>query len=182
MCLNGGQILNSMALPFFMVAPTKLSMEWFPASQRTTITAISAVSCEVGFAASFFIPNLTTSITDIMSHSLSASITCLFMTLSLSCIPNRPLVPPSSGAAFLDEISKNDSRNLQSELGFVFRNHKFLWVAGACGLGSGVWTGWCPELPAVVAQNYKEREADTLSLVANLATIYSGRHCYWTHC
>ena len=99
--MNAGQMFNGLAFPLFMVAPTRLSMEWFEESQRTTITAIAAVSCEVGFAASFFIPHFTDNVEEILSQSVTLSIGALFAAMSLSCMPARPADPPSLGTVLI---------------------------------------------------------------------------------
>ena len=48
-------MLNGLAAPVCMAAPSLISATWFPADQRTTATSLSLLSGNVGFALGFII-------------------------------------------------------------------------------------------------------------------------------
>ena len=48
-------MLNGLAGPVCMAAPSLISATWFPADQRTTATSIIILSGNVGFALAFVI-------------------------------------------------------------------------------------------------------------------------------
>ena len=96
--LHAAQILNGIAGPVLIAAPSRLSALWFPPRQRTTVTAIANASF-VGAALGFFLcPAVLQGNPDNVPALLG-------ITLGMSCIPlvcvacycpDHPAVPPSA--------------------------------------------------------------------------------------
>ena len=78
--LHLAQILNGIAGPVLIAAPSRLSALWFPPHQRTTVTAVANASF-VGAAIGFFLcPAVLNDNPDNVPH-------LLLITLGLACAP-----------------------------------------------------------------------------------------------
>jgi len=154
----------------FMASPSQLSASWFSPRYRNTITAISVVFCEIGYAIAFFIPNFSNDVPLILLVELFIALLAAICTFTLVFLPGRPKRRGST--AGLKRPSAITVLSL--EVGQAFRNCSFVVVAMAMGLCGGVWTGWCPDIADVMVGTFTEDQGDQLSLVANLATIAGG--------
>ena len=100
-----GQILNAAVGPIVMATPPKLSVDWFPVSQRTTATAFSAVSNSFGVAFGFvLVPALVTKFDSMGYAGVQFMLfTEFWMTLVIAIMifayfPAYPPTPPSRSA------------------------------------------------------------------------------------
>eukprot|EP00808_Paulinella_micropora_P020424 g8816.t1 len=107
--VNLGQVLNAMAGPLFMVTPTRLSFLWFPQRYRTSITAIAAVSTEVGLAAAFLLPRFENDFTRVLLQQATSSFWCVVLSLSFLLLPAHPNAAPSRAAALDLAIQREES-------------------------------------------------------------------------
>uniref|UniRef100_A0AAQ4PQM1 Solute carrier family 49 member 4 n=1 Tax=Gasterosteus aculeatus aculeatus TaxID=481459 RepID=A0AAQ4PQM1_GASAC len=154
--IHGGHLLNGLAGPTIMSAGPFLSTTWFAPDQRATATAVASLFCYLGSAASFLVgpqvvpaPNGTgvpaaavTAVSDafirdriqlVMYAELSA-IAVLFAAVLLY-FPSRPPQPPSVAAA-------SQRLSYRSSICRLLSNMRFLMVALAYAVPSGVMAGW----------------------------------------
>lgn len=170
--IHGGHFLNGLAGPTIMSAGPFLSTTWFAPDQRATATAVASLFNYLGGAASFVIgplvvpaPNDTLESTNTMAAAASdssirdkiqlvmyaelAAIAVLFAAILLY-FPSRPPNPPSVAAA-------SQRLSYRSSICRLFSNLRFLMIALAYAVPTGVIAGWSGVLdmiltPAKVSQ------------------------------
>ncbi|XP_051567064.1 solute carrier family 49 member 4-like [Myxocyprinus asiaticus] len=168
--IHGGQLLNGLAGPTIMSAGPLLSTTWFAPDQRATATAIASLVSYLGSACAFLIgplavpaPNDTqivgtaihwdqNHIRDRIQFVLYAEfgmIAALFVAV-LFYFPSRPPIPPSVAAA-------SQRLSYRSSICRLFSNMRFLMIALAYSVPTGVAAGWAGVLdmiltPAKVSQ------------------------------
>lgn len=170
MMLHVGQILNACAYPLFMASPSQLSATWFASGHRNTATAVSVVFCEIGYAIAFFIPSFSIDLPLILLMELLQALLAAVCTFSLVFMPGRPRRRGSVvGLKTMSPLSV-----LAMEIGQALSNGPFMMLAICMGISGGAWTGWCPDISAVMVGTFTEEQGNQLSLVANLATIFGG--------
>ena len=190
-----GQIIIGIPGPVGMAAPPLISSTWFPPYQRTTATAILAVSGYVGIAGSFLIgPAFVDDVKDSNipkidgNYPLNATqeekyqkqINSLlyfeaglqlfvFLVILVYC-PAKPPRPPSFSAATGRVDFKAGAKGL-------CKNYNFLLLATIYGASTGVYGGWC----AVLYQNLSEygisvdaKFAAWLGFIAVISGAFSG--------
>lgn len=168
--LHGGQVLNAMAFPLFMASPTQLSSTWFPAHQRTTVTAVSAIFCEIGYAFAFFIPSFAPSLPEVLLQELNLCLMGFVSSLSLFFLPNHPdRRQPSMASLVTLAIETAEERaspiaELREEVAAAVAKPSFMLLAVLVGVASGVWTGWCPVIPRIMIPHFTEREVRVRAL------------------
>lgn len=169
--LHVGQILNACAYPLFMASPSQLSATWFSQRHRNTVTAIAVVFCEIGYAIAFFIPSFSMNLPLILLVELVIALVAAICTCTLVFIPR---LPKRRGSTANFKMIPSPLETLRMEVGVALCNKQFMIAAITMGLCGGVWTGWCPDIAAVLVGTFTEDQGDQLSLVANLATIVGG--------
>lgn len=161
--IHGGQLLNGLAGPTVMSAGPFLSTTWFGPDQRATATAVASLFCYLGGAASFLVgplvvpaPNDTlaapaaaaaadSSIRDriqLVLYAELAVIAVLFAAVLLY-FPSRPPRPPSVAAA-------GQRLSYRSSVCRLLRNLRFLMIALAYAVPTGVVAGWAGVLDMVL--------------------------------
>jgi MFS family permease len=99
--LHAAQILNGIAGPVLIAAPSRLSAMWFPPGQRTTVTAIANAS-PVGWAIAYF---LCPAVLDGQKDNVPW---LLLLTLGMAAVPllcvavrcpDHPPTPPSAAVS-----------------------------------------------------------------------------------
>uniref|UniRef100_A0A672IMY4 Solute carrier family 49 member 4 n=1 Tax=Salarias fasciatus TaxID=181472 RepID=A0A672IMY4_SALFA len=139
--IHGGQLLNGLAGPTIMSAGPLLSTTWFAPDQRATATAVASLFCYLGGAAAFVVGPLVvpapTTIRDriqLVLYEMIRLVLCLVL-----CSP--PLIG-CSGSVF----STSDWL-----LWFcLLSNLRFLMIALAYAVPTGVWAGWSGVLDMVL--------------------------------
>nr|XP_040025982.1 solute carrier family 49 member 4 [Gasterosteus aculeatus aculeatus] len=172
--IHGGHLLNGLAGPTIMSAGPFLSTTWFAPDQRATATAVASLFCYLGSAASFLVgpqvvpaPNGTgvpaaavTAVSDafirdriqlVMYAELSA-IAVLFAAVLLY-FPSRPPQPPSVAAA-------SQRLSYRSSICRLLSNMRFLMVALAYAVPSGVMAGWGGVLDMVLTPAKVSQQVD----------------------
>ena len=95
-------ILNAAAGPAAMAVPSKLAEDWFPPNERTTATAISALSNQTGVLFLYlFVPTLcpdTTMIDNLKLNILLGALSILNTLLAIFYFPSHPPHAPSLSA------------------------------------------------------------------------------------
>ncbi|XP_047457959.1 solute carrier family 49 member 4 [Mugil cephalus] len=162
--IHGGQLLNGLAGPTIMSAGPYLSTTWFAPDQRATATAVASLFCYLGGAMSFVVgplvvpaPNDThagttasAAVTDrfireriqIVMYAELAAIAVLFAAV-LVYFPSRPPMPPSVAAA-------SQRLSYRSSISRLFSNLRFLMIALAYAVPTGVIAGWSGVLDMVL--------------------------------
>lgn len=162
--IHGGHFLNGLAGPTIMSSGPFLSTTWFAPDQRATATAVASLFCYLGSAASFLVgplavpaPNRTGAATTAgpaVSDSAIRDRIQLVMYAELSVIavlfaavllyfPSRPPMPPSVAAA-------SQRLSYRSSICRLLSNLRFLMVALAYAVPSGVIAGWAGVLDMVL--------------------------------
>lgn len=173
--IHGGQFLNGLAGPTIMSAGPYLSTTWFAPDQRATATAVASLFGYLGAAASFVAgpmvvpaPNNTTShplfwtagtgsdstIKDRIQLVLYAelgAIAVLFVAVLLY-FPSRPPLPPSVAAA-------SQRLSYRSSICRLLSNIRFLMIALAYAVPTGVLAGWSGVLDMVLTPVHVSQEA-----------------------
>ncbi|XP_046553133.1 solute carrier family 49 member 4-like [Haliotis rubra] len=134
-----GQLCNGLASPVSTAAPPVLSSLWFPPHERTTATALAAMSKFVALAGSFIVdPPVTELRADIMHLMYSeAGVAVLLTLIVLLYFPRRPPLPPSASAAIRREGFLQGLKDL--------RHHPSFWLLSCLymisGGSSAAWVG-----------------------------------------
>jgi Na+/melibiose symporter-like transporter len=163
-----------------MASPSKLSSTWFPARQRTTVTAFAAVACEIGFAFAFYIPDMTDDLEMVLLQEQNMAIAVGILAAFLSCFHDRPNAATSISAVVQHAIEdkrapdKSVMKEMREEIVAASGIAPFMVLSIFVGTSQGVWSGWCPMIPEAVMPNLSENQGDEMSLYANLATIVGG--------
>ena len=152
--LHLAQILNGIAGPVLIAAPSRLSALWFPPHQRTTVTAVANASF-VGAAIGFFLcPAVLNDNPDNVPH-------LLLITLGLACVPillvwiycpDHPAVPVSSAVEVVSDGGGGlGPREFVTE---TFRvgcgNPQLLTLMLVTALSIGIYDGWTGLLPQIL--------------------------------
>ncbi|KAM3607582.1 uncharacterized protein V6R79_010164 [Siganus canaliculatus] len=162
--IHGGQLLNGLGGPTIMSAGPLLSTTWFAPDQRATATAVATLFAYVGGAASFVVgplivpaPNNTqagktmaAAVSDnfirdriqLVMYAELAATTVLFAAVLLY-FPSRPPMPPSVAAA-------SQRLSYRSSICRLFSNLRFLMIALAYAVPTGVVAGWSGVLDMVL--------------------------------
>ncbi|XP_056267056.1 solute carrier family 49 member 4, partial [Pseudoliparis swirei] len=160
--IHGGHLLNGLAGPTMMSAGPFLSTTWFAPDQRATATAVASLFSYLGGAASFLVgplvvpaPNRTwaaaggagpdDAIRDRIQLVMYAelSVISVLFAVVLLCFPSRPPLPPSVAAA-------SQRLSYRSSIWRLLSNGRFLMVALAYAVPSGVIAGWVGVLDMVL--------------------------------
>lgn len=162
--IHGGHFLNGLAGPTIMSAGPFLSTTWFAPDQRATATAVASLFSYLGGAASFIVgplvvpaPNdtlavstLTAAVSDssirdriqLVMYAELVAIAVLFAAVLLY-FPSRPPIPPSVAAA-------SQRLSYRSSICKLLSNHRFLMIALAYAVPTGVIAGWTGVLDMVL--------------------------------
>ncbi|KAF7647271.1 hypothetical protein LDENG_00174910, partial [Lucifuga dentata] len=157
--IHSGQFLNGLAGPTVMSAGPLLSTTWFSPDQRATATAVASLFCYLGGATSFVVgpllvpaPNDTeaTAVSDnyirdriqLVMYAELGAIALLFSAVLLY-FPSRPPMPPSVAAA-------SQRLSYRSSICRLFSNLRFLMIALAYAVPTGVIAGWSGVLDMVL--------------------------------
>jgi len=136
-----GQTVASLAQPFAMSLPTKVSEVWFPQTQRTLSTTIGALGNPLGFmVASLIAPIVVSDEDDVPIPNYIFSALGIFAgLLGLLVWRSKPATPPSSTADKPDRLSSDYSyaRSLKE----VLKNKSFVVLMFAVGGGMGLLSG-----------------------------------------
>lgn len=153
--LHAAQILNGIAGPVLIAAPSRLSALWFPPHQRTTVTAVANASF-VGAAVGFFLcPAILNDNPDNVPHLLLITLGLASVPLVAVLIhcPDHPVVPVSSAV----EIVPGKHGRPLGPRAFVmdaFRvgcgNVQLLILMLVTALSIGIYDGWTGLLPQIL--------------------------------
>ncbi|KAI4902584.1 hypothetical protein NFI96_033945 [Prochilodus magdalenae] len=165
--IHGGQLLNGLAGPTVMSAGPLLSTTWFAPDQRATATAIASLGGYLGVACSFLIGPLAvpapndTQIVNTITHRdpgttgiyireridlvlyTELEVTAVFFVAVLLYFPSRPPKPPSVSAA-------SQRLSYRSSIQRLINNMRFLMIALAYSVPSGVVAGWSGVLDMIL--------------------------------
>ncbi|XP_065177837.1 solute carrier family 49 member 4-like [Sycon ciliatum] len=145
-----GQILNAAVGPIVMATPPKLSVDWFPASQRTSATAISAVSNSFGVAFGFLlVPALVSSFNAMGYAGVQYMVFTEFWMTAAICamvfayFPAHPPTPPS--------LSSQTERLPFKESLLAASSNSTFWILCICGgVSQGIFSGWSSVLSIIL--------------------------------
>ena len=169
--INVGQFIIMAGGTVALSAPPLVSATWFPPSERTTATAISALAGSFGISVAFvvgpamvrnkvpesIISNSSNSekmqnLVEIMSHRITqysffqvglciATFICVLL-----YFPARPPLPPSLTA------SRPHTQSTAASFRQVMRNGKFLLLSTLAALDFGVYFSWLSVLDVFLAK------------------------------
>ena len=192
--INLGQFLVMSGGPVALGAPPLVSATWFPPSERTTATAIGALTGYFGIAIAFavgpaMVPN---EVVESTVSNLSApeeiqnlakisnrQITrytyfeiglcaAVFLCILLY-FPSRPPLPPSVTS------SRSHTLSTRASLGSVMNNGQFWLLIALAGFSMGVYFGWLSMLDVFLDKfNVVPETAGWLGCSALLAGVVSG--------
>ena len=148
------QILNGVAGPVLIAAPSRLSALWFPPHQRTTVTAVANASF-VGAAIGFFLcPAVLNDNPDNVPHLLLITLGLASVPILLVWIycPDHPAVPVSSAVEVVSDGGGGlGPREFVTE---TFRvgcgNPQLLALMLVTALSIGIYDGWTGLLPQIL--------------------------------
>eukprot|EP00041_Stephanoeca_diplocostata_P026258 m.704211 g.704211 ORF g.704211 m.704211 type:complete len:392 (-) comp22919_c0_seq22:1518-2693(-) len=143
--LHFGQILNGIAGPVLIAAPSRLSAIWFPPHQRARVTAI-ANSSLFGAAIGFYLGPATKSIPKLLLITAVVSVVPLVLVV-LYC-PASPRHMPSASIQFED--GQAGWKYFAAMFNVLVRNPAMGLLMLATGLGVGVYDAWIGVLPQVL--------------------------------
>lgn len=140
--LHFGQILINMAGPFIMGSPSKLSVIWFPESQRKTATSIATMAQPTGMCIGYLIgPYVTRTGGDGNHHNGSHLNRLLYLDILLMAIPwimvmihfpsSPATVPSIAGKAALYNVSVEELDEFISGLGVQKSSSISIWDASS---------------------------------------------------
>jgi FLVCR family MFS transporter len=134
--LHIGQILNGIAGPVLIAAPSRLSAIWFPPIQRARVTAI-ANSSLFGAAIGFYLGQKM-HITELLWITLAMSGVPLILVFAYC--PSAPRVPPSRAVV----LNKDQTplQFLKSAGKILCEEPSMLLFMITTGLGVGVYDAW----------------------------------------
>lgn len=162
--IHGGQLLNGLAGPTIMSAGPLLSTTWFAPDQRATATAVASLVSYLGSAMSFVVgpllvpaPNVTQGVVNRAVISTESPIkdriqlilyaefgaVALLFAVAVLYFPSRPPLPPSVAAA-------NQRLSYRSSICRLLSNMRFLMIALAFSVPSGVMAGWSGVLDMIL--------------------------------
>uniref|UniRef100_A0A3Q4FZV9 Solute carrier family 49 member 4 n=1 Tax=Neolamprologus brichardi TaxID=32507 RepID=A0A3Q4FZV9_NEOBR len=182
--IHGGQLLNGLAGPTMMSAGPYLSTTWFAPDQRATATAVASLFSYLGGAASFIVgplivpaPNDTQALT-----TISAAVSDIFIRDRIQLVMYAGT--KKNLCVFVNFEAYGRCRP-QSVIQ-MFLNLRFLMIALAYAVPTGVIAGWAGVLdmvltPAKVSQVWHKR---THRITYRLCTSFRGKsffHCTCTH-
>ncbi|KAL5009485.1 hypothetical protein ScPMuIL_011790 [Solemya velum] len=113
--INTAQILNGLAGPVWCAVPPVLSAAWFPAHQRTTATAIAAVSGYIGIAVGFIIGPLMVPDDELTYSNLTNSSTPDIPLTNFHVTRFQSHAAISNDTGFISETRKNIMRLMYVE-------------------------------------------------------------------
>mmetsp|Transcript_14955 Transcript_14955/g.20958 ORF Transcript_14955/g.20958 Transcript_14955/m.20958 type:complete len:462 (-) Transcript_14955:39-1424(-) len=114
-CVLAGQLVASLAQPFFVNPPSLIAATWFGKKERTLATTVAVNSNQFGIAVAYFLaPTMVHSPMDIPDYLDVLTITSLVLALAATAyFPSSPPTPPSRAK----ELTENhrDGENDGSE-------------------------------------------------------------------
>ena len=136
-----GQVLNGIAGPVVMAAPTMLASTFFPVQERTTAVAIAWLAQPVGLALGFLVgPSVVSEASDLPALLWAeAGIGVGLFVLVLVTFPATPAHAPSRSAQV--ERSSMTWAKIRETVRLVMRP-SYLALVCAWGISGGVFTGW----------------------------------------
>eukprot|EP01044_Picomonas_judraskeda_P005843 COSAG03_NODE_567_length_6916_cov_2692.956286_4_plen_485_part_00 len=153
--LHAAQMLNGIAGPVLIAAPSRLSALWFPPHQRTTVTAVANASF-VGAAIGFFLcPAVLNDNPDNVPHLLLITLALASAPLlaTLMYCPDHPAVQVSLAV----EVVPSKTSGALGPRAFVvetFRvgcgNAQLLILMMVTALSIGIYDGWTGLLPQIL--------------------------------
>jgi len=138
--MHAGQILTAIPGPVAMAIGPVVSAAWFPPNQRTTATAICAVSNYGGCAGTYlFGPMIVNENSDVQTrlriYMVGECLLAGLLLIGAVCMPAKPPFPPSASA----QVSRTMMRNGLLKLS---RQPSFWAIAVSYGLISGFLGAW----------------------------------------
>jgi FLVCR family MFS transporter len=184
--LHLAQILNGIAGPVLIVAPSRLSAMWFPPGQRTTVTAVANAS-PVGWAVGFYlIPAVLNNNADNVpvsepqcscvanaqptSHTALIVQALLLLTLGFSVVPllcvilycpDHPTSPQSTPGILPRDAGRKEDFSLTKIVKLATSDSRLLILMLVCALSIGIYDGWMGVLPQIMHKELPVR-ADTV--------------------
>jgi MFS family permease len=159
-----------------------ISATWFPEKERTTATAIMALSSWLGSALGFLLLPIIVNATSInFLFLLTAGLTIVCGVPVLLYWPSGPPTPPSlSMAAEAHEAGKSSTKLFFNRLWQSCKDPTFMTVVLAGGLMSGVWSAWTGLFDEILAPlGYTQIQAGWLGFSATLAATVGGVFFGW---
>jgi len=142
--LHVGQILNGIAGPVLIAAPSRLSAVWFPPIQRARVTAI-ANSSLFGAAIGFYLGQAV-HITKLLWITLGMSAVPLVFVFCYC--PAAPRVPPSRAVVLNQD--QTPLQFLKSSAKILSSQPSMLLLMLVTGLGVGIYDSWIGVLPQIL--------------------------------
>ena len=139
-----GQIMNGIAGPVVMAAPTSLSTSFFPANERTTATAVAWLAQPVGLSLGFVLGPAIVDMTNVEAGLptllwVEAGLGIALSLLVLFTFPNAPKHAPSRSA----QVTKQGMSWAQArETLRLCTRPSYVTLTLAWGISGGVFTGW----------------------------------------
>ena len=168
-------ILDALAGPVSMAAASKLAEDWFPPMERTTATAIAALSNPCGTIFVYALLPLLCPEPDAASmQRMNACILCLTAVncaMALRYFPAFPRVAPSASSEHSRATggAQLTSAQLLSSWGRLLRNRTYVAIVVTYGL----WAGLFSPAGALLTSNLGQLDA-SLSLVGWVGAAANG--------
>jgi hypothetical protein len=143
-CIFSGQMLNGIALPFFVVPPAQLTVAWFPATYRTSVTGTALVAAKLGVLAAFYLPQYVTELELVLNAELHLAIVAFVCSLSLAFLPDRPAVDPNLSAVIERHTAPVE---VGQQVASITSNANFMAFCVSCTLVVASWRAYCPLIP-----------------------------------
>jgi len=157
-----------------MSPPSQLSARWFSDGERTTATAISTTSNNLGSALGFligpYIVHWTSMPVLLIIEGAIAIVVCIAI---LIYFPDRPPSPPSYSTAIETE-KKIDNYRVFYEIRQLVVHPSFLLLIFIGGGSAGVFNAWSGMFDQILAPSFNQIEAGWLGFGCTLAGIVGG--------
>jgi MFS transporter, FLVCR family, disrupted in renal carcinoma protein 2 len=146
--LSASFILNAIAGPISMGAPSKLAENWFPAHERGFATSVSAAAnllgCIIGFAvAPAMVPPSSTMADLTRFNVMMLALTGGCFLATIIYFPSHPPSPPSKSAVHSSQTAAAFSLGvLLRDVGRLCKNKDFIVVTAAYAVCNGLASGW----------------------------------------
>uniref|UniRef100_A0A672INN3 Solute carrier family 49 member 4 n=1 Tax=Salarias fasciatus TaxID=181472 RepID=A0A672INN3_SALFA len=138
--IHGGQLLNGLAGPTIMSAGPLLSTTWFAPDQRATATAVASLFCYLGGAAAFVVgPLVVPAPTHPGGNRGELAVVAVLFSAVLALLPVSPPMRPVLRLRAMRLGYRSSTLNL-----------RFLMIALAYAVPTGVWAGWSGVLDMVL--------------------------------